>query len=101
MINSKELQAFWGMIEETLDEVPVVVASEDDDLRALFELQIVGSTDAVKPARAALIAAWETEQLYTEIQCGYGLSRQGMAAAIDICKKRVETEARAEMGWLD
>lgn len=97
MINSDEMKEFWDIVETGLDDLPVVLAAEDPDLQALLEIRITGETDKVKPKRAELIDECDTEQLYTEIQRGYGLSSEGLKAAIEICRSRVEQNAKGSI----
>jgi len=97
MINPEETEKFWDIVETGLDDLPVVLAAEDPDLQALLEIRITGETDKVKPKRAELIDECDVKQLYAEIQRGYGLSSEGMKEAIEICRSRVERNAKSSI----
>lgn len=76
------------MAGEIDPNLKIEVAAQDSDLRALYELEVFGTTLAVEPSRAAIIEDYSPEevlQLRGDIQRCYGLSDADMRKAIARC----------------
>jgi hypothetical protein len=76
------------MVSDIDPNLRIAIASQDSDLQALFELEILGSTSSVSETRADIIELYSDEevlQLRQDIMRQYDLSENDMRRAIGRC----------------
>jgi hypothetical protein len=97
------MKRFWDYIDVEIDNMPMILASQDPDLVGLFEIRLTGETDSVCRQRALMlaeIAEADTSSLYCEIQHGYGLTDGELSMAIELCRRQAEQNALAHQEWM-
>lgn len=78
-------------------DIVVLIASEDRDLVAYYQLKMTGETDAVDAKRASLIDECEPAQLHAEVARQYGLTgREFNQTLIRIIDKIIQDKIEKE-----